>query len=75
MMMSRSKPAEGEYIVIGNGMMNIRWPPPSTSNNMPNIRWPMYRMYKLNILIIYCTEKTLDYVQNGVLNSENTQKI
>ena len=41
----------GEYILIGNGMLNIRWPAPYTSNNRPNIRWPTYRMYKMNRLV------------------------
>ena len=31
--------------VIGNGVPDIRWPTPCTSNNMPDIRWPTYRMY------------------------------
>ena len=41
----------GENIVIGNGMMNIRWLAPCTGNNMPDIRWPTSRMYKMNRLV------------------------
>ena len=37
----------GEYKVIGNGMMNIRWPASCTSNNMPDSRWPTYRQGNL----------------------------